>query len=339
MKHFFCVAFVLVQVVGYLHAQETPRFIELKGHSFADDVLHYVSSIVWSHDGKRVGTVGMDGTVRVWNAETGKELRKLKADTMGTSSVSFSLTGETIAMINPLPERAAFIQIWDVESGKELQRSLDYASKSLFDVFPHLTKKLATGHVTVRIWDADSGKELQQIGGRTEGGGFSIFSPDGKKIVTAAGNGVVQIWDAESGKELPRLREQKRGIYARSVAFSMGGKKVATIEHEGIVRIWEVDSGKELKKLESFPGDWHWPAAFSPDEKKIVAVGTTTDQSSCVRILDTESGKVQELKIPEVRNEYVTLKPANFFAITFSPDGKSIAIAGDYGFAGIWVLE
>jgi hypothetical protein len=44
------------------------------------------------------------------------------------------------------------------------------------------------------------------------------------------------------------------------------------------------------------------------------------------------------LEIPDVRNQFVTLDPS-IDVIVFSSDGKKIAVAGQYGFAGIWVLE
>ena len=95
MKHFVCVAFVLFSFVSFLQAEE-PRFIELKGHTGEEvSALMYdsVDYIVFSPDGKKIVTSGDDKTTRIWDAETGKELKRLDGH---STKMAFSPDGKKL---------------------------------------------------------------------------------------------------------------------------------------------------------------------------------------------------------------------------------------------------
>jgi len=339
MKHFFCIAFVLVSFIGCLQdnqsnpqpmtddeATEVPRFIELVGHTgYEHHSIMYdeVYGIVFSPDGKKVATSSQDSTARVWDAETGKELRKFDASSL---FVSFSPDGKKISVSTG---------IFDVESGKELQRlvhiaaiSSDWKKYVSFD-------KDRLGH----IYDLESGKELHTFGEQKYSlDCLPIFSPDSKIIVVCGYDGTnhpthikdtrtpmrdIRIFDVESGKELHRI-EGFTGII-RHVAFSPDGKKIAIGGPFSSVRIFDVTLGKELHYSGGFNNNGVSSVVFSPDGKKIVTV------SSSVQLWDAESGK-------ELQN-LSEIIPTRTKSVSFSPDGKKVGVAGAYAEAGILVLQ
>ena len=57
-----------------------------------------------------------DGSIRLWNLETGKEVRKLTGHTQAVWSVCFSPDGKRL-----LSWEDSTLRIWDVESGKQLK--------------------------------------------------------------------------------------------------------------------------------------------------------------------------------------------------------------------------
>jgi WD40 repeat protein len=70
MQRLFCTAFALLLLASVLQAEETPLVVELKGD--------HVESATFSPDGKKVITASNDSIVRIWDAESGKQLRVLE---------------------------------------------------------------------------------------------------------------------------------------------------------------------------------------------------------------------------------------------------------------------
>src|SRR5262249_53728027 len=61
-------------------------------------------------------SVSYDNTVRVWDAATGQELRRLLGHTSGVRGVAFGPDSKRLATAS----EDQTVRLWDVESGKEL---------------------------------------------------------------------------------------------------------------------------------------------------------------------------------------------------------------------------
>ena len=59
--------------------------------------------------------------------------------------------------------------------------------------------------VSTLVWDAATGQELRHLSGETALVRRAVFSPDGKRAVTASDDGTARVWDAASGQELLRF--------------------------------------------------------------------------------------------------------------------------------------
>lgn len=80
----------------------------LRGHS------RVVSSIAFGPDGKKIISGGLDGSVRVWDAETGAELITFRVYSLGVNSVAFRPDGRRIIAGGPT------IKIWDSARPQEV---------------------------------------------------------------------------------------------------------------------------------------------------------------------------------------------------------------------------
>ncbi len=138
-------------------AQTEPRNT-LTGHTNA------VVSVVFSPDGKQIISGSWDGSVKVWDAENGKELRTLKGSMEAVFSVAFSPDGKRIV----------------VGGGTDRDKPGE-----------------------VRVWDAGSYTEILSLKGHTDRVISVSFSPDGKRIVSGSADRTIKVWDADTGKLRP----------------------------------------------------------------------------------------------------------------------------------------
>ena len=323
------VAVALLYVVGCQQAKESSTVIELKGHT------SLVRSVAFSPDGMKVVTASNDGTVRIWDAQLGKELKQVS----GVFCAAFSSDGKKIATAGHNLDA----HIWDVESGKNLQ-TLEGERKTPTSsvAFSLDGTKVAMADLedegAVQIWDTESGKKLPGLEGNTGRAMSVAFSPDGQKIAT--GGARPRIWDAESGKELHKLVGHTGQVH--SVVFSPDGKKLVTAsdDSDSTIRIWDVERGEELQKLSMLSEgqrfvDIVFPAIFLPDGKSIVTGGVDNPIWN-VQVFEVESGmKLKEL----VKREGDDKEYYNAVYGAFSSDGKKVAIASGSKVVCIWTLE
>jgi WD40 repeat protein len=323
-----------------------------------------VVSAAFSPNGKKVVTASRkDKNFRVWNAETGKELLKLKEDYIVYSLdlievkyAFFSPEGKKVVTVqNEHTDRGFYLAIWDAETGKKLQGWCPAPGVSTGTVGVHLSadgKKLLTwpAHSSIgKIWDAETGKELLELAPDTVRDTISslTLSADGKKVVVGT-RSITHIFDAATGKELKTLKhpedeETRRYQGELFFAMSLDGKKVITKNNpytqDGSFRIWDAETGKELHNLGSHSGDIRF--AFSPDGKMVVRIAGKTDiELTAVQLWDAETGKLLS-----TFGENEKMAAEQFFRtefIAFSPDGKkvlsSVVLDRKRAITRVWLL-
>jgi WD40 repeat protein len=72
------------------------------------------------------------------------------------------------------------------------------------------------------------------------------WSPDGKRLASAALDGAVQIWDAEAGRQTLSLMASNLGVW--SVAWSPDGKHLAagiSNVSDQTILLWDADMDGE----------------------------------------------------------------------------------------------
>ncbi|MCA2689081.1 MAG: hypothetical protein IM467_09265, partial [Microcystis sp. M137S2] len=108
-------------------------------------------------DGKTLVSGSWDNTIKLWNVETGQEIRTLKGHDSVVSSVNFSPDGKTL-----VSSADKTIKLWDVETGQEI-RTLKGHDDSVYSVnFSSDGKTLVSGSEdnTIKLWNVETGQEI-----------------------------------------------------------------------------------------------------------------------------------------------------------------------------------
>ncbi len=236
--------------------------LETEEPSFQGEIEGFITSLAFSSDGKRIVSASRDGTVRIWNALSGKEILKLDSETVKLFA-AFSPDGKQIVVDNLKKE---IVQIWDTATGEEILSLVGhtaYVSSAAFS--PDGTWIVsASADNTVRIWDVETGKEIRRFERHTDPVNSAAFSPDGKFVVSASDDKTVRIWNIETGEEIHRFEEFRDEV--RSAAFSPDGKLIVS-EAYPTVRIFDIESGAVIQKLDLL----ETAVSFSPDGKQLVS--------------------------------------------------------------------
>ncbi|SOD65683.1 WD40 repeat [Streptomyces zhaozhouensis] len=241
-------------------------------------------SLAFGPDGGTLATAQDDGTVRLRDAATGEERRRLplyayeEADPFQVTDVEFSPDGGLLAtasgLINngtPLPGDSWTVVLWDVATGEERHTLTVEESYVRAVGFSPDGATLATAdhQGAVRLWDVGSGAERGALA-RQNGYVMAVaFSPDGGTLATAGSDGV-RVWDADTGDERRRLPGHGEGV--ASVAFSPDGATLVTAGGDDVVRLWDVASGQERLSLTGHAGPV-LEAAFSADGTAVATAG------------------------------------------------------------------
>ncbi len=278
-------------------------------------------------DGKQFATIGLsaagagiprydpDNYLRFWDAESGKEIRRLDVPTKkaadgrqeGLCYAGYLGDGKTL--LTAAEDGTA--RVWDVASGKELRQ---FVLPQRLTVYSELGvapdgKSAAgvAGHSALRVIDLGSGKDRVPLGGH-EGDVFAaLLSPDGRTAYTSGHDRTVRAWDAATGAERHRLSGDEQGTAA--LALARDGRTLFAANAAGRVTAWDVAAARpERRWQQDLPATTHPCVALSPD-------GKTFASSSALG--DTATGKE--------RQTLQQLAGMSFLGSAFVGDGRALA--------------
>ncbi|HMI28369.1 MAG TPA: hypothetical protein VK490_01610 [Gaiellaceae bacterium] len=256
--------------------------------------------------------------VLAWRTEHEAE-RKLEAERATAAQRHRRLVGLAIGALVLIAILAAIavyalVQRGDARSQADRARGRELAAKALtsapvdpeqavrdavqatrFERSPAVANVLRTTLLGMRV------KAVLPAGGKPVGD--VDFSPDGKRLVVAGGDGVARIYRASDGKH---LRDLHHGSALSAAVFSPDGTEIATAGDDSAARLWDARSGALLHVLRH--GGPVTSATFSRDGRLLA----TTSDDKTARIWDVSSGRLLQ------RLEH----PGGVRSASFSGDGK-----------------
>ena len=233
----------------------------------------------FSPDGSRIATASIDGTLKVWDAASGRLMRTIDADAasvpfglgpllkgLGISRipimcVEFSPDGRHVAAGSfavkiPLKESNGVVTVWDVATGQQMLKFENQLGVVLSLAYSPDGRYLSSSSInpdnTFVISDAKTGKVVKVVRGHRSQVHRLHYSPDGRLIVASDTDGTVKIWDAATFREVRSIDAHPAPVIG--VAFAPNGLHFVTGGDDGAVRLWETATGKLVRNLVGHTG-------------------------------------------------------------------------------------
>jgi WD40 repeat protein/serine/threonine protein kinase len=208
-----------------------------------------VQCVAYSRDGRLLASASRDGTVRICDPATGRQIREMQmwdgpprrkagirpSDGTDVSGLVFSPDGRRLAVAFQTPTA---VKVWDTATGQTLT-SLSLEPERVMNIaFDGDGRRLACSIASdVVLFDPSSGRELRRLRGHTSFVWGVAFSADGRRVISTGADGTVKIWEAETGREILSLLHGRDEI--TSMSLSPDGHKIVSAGTSGTIKVWD----------------------------------------------------------------------------------------------------
>lgn len=286
-------------------------------------------SLAYSPDGKTLAAASNDARIFLFDAASGKELRRLPATTatggypIQVYSLEFSSDGRLLA------SRAndSMLRLWDTRTWQQI-RSVQVENRVTASAgipakiaFSPDNKTIAVpgqegiGRGFVSFIDLKTGKEAFRLASICSSPFTIAFSADGGMAAIGGARPSCEVWSMPSRKLRYSISGHQDNSLCQAVAFSPDGKMLASGER-GFIILSEISSGREVGRLTAAMTDVNF-LHFSADGKMLVSAA----EQGGIRVWDVTRMK-----------EHLHLQARKGIgrSAALSPDGKTI-VAGTAG--------
>jgi len=345
-KYFLLITVILLVYVGCSKQNNVEVFPQL-GHN------GFVLSVAISSDGKRILSGAIDNSIKLWDTESGREIRTFVGHGDKINTVLFSPDGKHI--VSGSADHT--IKFWDIETGKNIRTFSGHTGGVNSVAFINDGKQIISsaddGYIT--IWDVETEKEIKSYYEEDGIIDYVTVSPDGKKIIYSYisyhipdeftdipdENYTSALWeyilkyhkrelvffDLETEQEISAFSmPHSQKVF---VSFNPNGKQIVCGSDNGCLKLWDVEKGQDIITFSEPTEDLDYSitsVAFSPDRKYVIS----SSRDCNIKYWDVITGKL-------IRTFYLEFY-AIFGSIVFSSDGKYILSGSDNGI-NLWDIE
>lgn len=306
---FFSISLLIFSSICSRSIAQRPELVVQTGHG------NSVVSVAFSPDGKYIVSSGNDGSILLWEIDSGRQIRSLENKGYN-NPIYMSSNGKFLSS-------GKEIKVWDISTGEELK--LKDATAPAAISRDGTIVAATTGFMSdkISLLDVGTSRVLRTFDGCSRQKALT-FSPDGKIVAAACdplpqGSGAVngkikllpgriKLWDVSTGRELRAFEAYELG--ANSIAFTPDSKSLVSTSDTEPVKIWDAGNGKLRRSI-----DLHGESmAISPDGQTLAVGGGYEDTT-----------KLYELATGQLQREV----PGSSSKVAFSPDGHVLANSVD----------
>ena len=251
---------------------------------------HYdaVLSARFGPTGKYVATASRDRTAQLYDASTGKMLRRFDEghEFLATTSVFFA-DGRRLAT----GAGDNSVRLWNVQTGAQLAVLRSTGRSGTLAVAPGGVW-LATGgpNNSVQLWSSESGQKLAALPGHEAEVTAAAINSDGTLLATGDERGDIRLWQVDpagqSAKPSRRLKGHSRTITA--LEFTPLGDTLVSSSGDRTCGQWDVASGREVSERVLKHPAWVASVDVSGDGRRAV----TTCEDGTVRVWSLPEARI-----------------------------------------------
>ncbi|MDT5093561.1 MAG: hypothetical protein QOH60_2924 [Mycobacterium sp.] len=317
--------------------------------------------VSWSPDNVTIATAAWDGSIQLWNADTGERLGTLEGHRAAVINTLFTPDGrwlvsgsfdKTVRMWNVADRKQLgdsltgwdggvavnvgadghivavsndhTIRVLDIVKGQPLANHSKLVSSVAFSPDRDLFAS-ASWDGLVALWKASDNTVMRALAAPGMPVTGADFGPDGRLLVSRA-DATVQIWDSNDPRAAPQTLETCWPVGL--IALSPDGKFVAApCSDQEFAQVWEIDrsDSPDPAEIADHRGEVN-AVAFSPDSKQLAAsIGKT------IQLWDVRSG--DPIGKPMIgHQEFVDL-------LVFAPSGDRLISAGRDNTLHLWDVK
>jgi WD40 repeat protein/DNA-binding SARP family transcriptional activator len=215
-----------------------------------------------------------DNTLRLWDVETGRELRHFEGHTDRLWDIDVSADGRFAVS----GSADGTVRLWDLQQG---------TGTVLTDVRPQAVRSVAItpdgGAVLIglikgtssepdfglRLVDRETGVLQRTFSGHTDVVSDLAFSAEGDTVLSGGQDKLVILWDFETGQEIWRFVGHTGGV--NQVRFSPDGRFVLSAGLDNVMILWDVETGAALRRYTGHAGGI-LGIAFTPGGRSFLSV-------------------------------------------------------------------
>jgi len=315
-----------------VHAGEIRRF---EGHQSPE-----ILSVAFTPDGKRVLTgewgdafgffYGDSNSLRLWDVETGEELRSFEGHTAGVIMIAVSADGRQALT----GSQDGTIRLWDLETGEEIRQILAHAG-GVFSVALSPDGRLAlSGSMAddladsgITLWDLESGRIIHRLEDHNHYTTL-LFNLDGQTAYSSNADEALEFgqYDLETGQ---LIHSYSTPLCCTGFAVHPNGRSVFLAHNSGGPVIeWDLEADREIRAFGQHLGT-RTRVEVSPDGR-LLLISATNFEGGALSLWDLETSQ-------EIRR----FSGGGFccFDIDMSPDGRMAITSGGDGTAILWDLS
>jgi len=271
--------------------------------------METVLGVIHLPGGQRIMTCSDDGSLRVWNLESGEQIGNDWRDgESGVFTMALSPGGNIIAS----GSRDGSMRFWDIDTGKVIIGWMAHTDTITSLCWSRDGGRVVTGSYdgTVRVWNLESREIILEIKTRLRDNQrpIAIYSADATMIATTSAQSL-EIWDAKTGQLIKNLRGQGHWE-ASCLAWSADGSTLIAGSYSWIMT-WNTTTWQQIHVLTGHTSLVE-DIAISPNGRILASAS----QDYTARLWNLDNGQPIGLPLQHA---------AILYCVSFSADGKLLA--------------